>query len=85
MNRTLGEGCEEIFTIANIDSKVRPQDLTVAQWCTLAKTYENWLKTHPEQLKIFQQNMKSKGDSRDMLAMAQRLLDDVESKNVDKS
>jgi hypothetical protein len=37
-------------------------------------------------LKMFQSKMKSKGDSRDMLAMAQRLLDDIESeKKVDNS
>jgi hypothetical protein len=44
----LGVGCEEIFTTTKIEPTVRPQDLTVLQWCTLAHAYEEWLKTHPE-------------------------------------
>ena len=48
----LGDNCKEIFEIAKIDTKARPQDLTVLQWCTLAHTYENWLKSHPHELKV---------------------------------
>eukprot|EP00026_Physarum_polycephalum_P010206 Phypoly_transcript_10361.p1 GENE.Phypoly_transcript_10361~~Phypoly_transcript_10361.p1 ORF type:complete len:345 (+),score=29.13 Phypoly_transcript_10361:102-1136(+) len=79
--KTLGEGCEEIFTTTEIDPRVRPQNLTVKQWCTLARAYQDWLKAHPKELAKFQSEMRAKGDSRDMLAMAQRLLDDADSES----
>jgi hypothetical protein len=71
-------GSEVIFEKAKVDPKLRPQDISVLKWCKLGNAYEEWLKVNPNEMKRFRDMVNSKQDTPDMLAMAKRLLEDLD-------
>ncbi len=69
-----------MFEKTGILPTFRPQDLTVKQWCQLAKTYEEFLKSNEEAMQEFKQKTEKSG--RDAYALASRILADLENKRL---